>query len=115
MRRISGLLGLVAVLSCACARGDQAQDVMVFRNEQAVTQPFEVVSVISFNNVGKDKVFTVFTLNDAIPKLKEQARAVGANAIIIDESTPLKSGLVSRGISVKARAVLIKAQEQTKQ
>jgi hypothetical protein len=39
----------------------------------------------------------------------EKARAVGGNAIIIDKSHPIKSGIISTGIYVEARAIRLKA------
>jgi uncharacterized protein YbjQ (UPF0145 family) len=47
------------------------------------------------------------TLDDAIFDIKSKARSLGANGIIIDESTSTKSGIVSTGISVRARAIRI--------
>ncbi|GAG16876.1 unnamed protein product, partial [marine sediment metagenome] len=79
--------------------------VLVFSREGDVIQPFEVVAIISYTNPGK---YQVLTLDDAVPKLKEKARSVGANAIIIDESRPIKSGLISTGIAVTARAIVVK-------
>ena len=49
----------------------------------------------------------VLTLQDALPALEDKARAVGANAIIIDSYQPVKSGIISTGYSVQARAVRV--------
>lgn len=48
------------------------------------------------------------SLGDAIEPLKEKAREVGANAIIIDKSQLIKSGIISTGIYVEARAIRLK-------
>jgi hypothetical protein len=63
---------------------------------------FEVVGLLSFRNPGKYQV-----LVRTIPDLKEKARGAGANAIIIDRSEPVKSGLTSTGISVTGRAIRV--------
>jgi hypothetical protein len=81
------------------------QEVLIFSSETEVKKPFEVIGIITHNDPGK---YRVLTLNDAIPALKEKARSSGANGIIIDESRAVKSGIISTGISVKARAILIK-------
>lgn len=79
-------------------------DVLVYTAETEVGRPFKVVGLLSYTNPGK---YQVLTLEDAIPALKEKARSAGANAIIIDRSEPLKSGLISTGISVTGRAIRI--------
>jgi hypothetical protein len=80
-------------------------EVLIFSSETEIKKPFEVIGIITHNDPGK---YRVLTLNDAIPALKEKARFSGANGIIIDESRAIKSGIISTGISVKARAILIK-------
>jgi hypothetical protein len=77
-------------------------DVAVFTADSQVKQPFEVIGVISYDNPGK---YQVLNLGDAIEPLKAKAREVGANAIIIDKSQPVKSGIISTGIYVEARAI----------
>jgi hypothetical protein len=74
----------------------------VFTDPSQIRQPYEVVGIISYDNPGK---FRVLTLGDAIESLKEKAREAGANAIIIDKSQPVKSGIISTGIYVEARAI----------
>jgi hypothetical protein len=77
-------------------------EVVVFTAESQIKQPFDVVGIISYDNPGK---FQILTLGDAIDGLKEKARSVGANAIIIDKSHPVKSGIISTGIYAEARAI----------
>ena len=48
------------------------------------------------------------SLGNAIEPLKEKARSVGANGIIIDKSNPIKSGMIFTGIYVEARAIRLK-------
>lgn len=79
-------------------------DVLVFTSESQVKDKFETIGMISHNNPGK---YRVLTLESAIEPLKKQARQLGANAIIIDKSYPVKSGIISTGIYVEARAILI--------
>ena len=78
--------------------------VAVFSKESEIKKPFVSIGIISYTNPGK---YQVLTLDDAIPDLKEKARTIGANGIIIDESYPIKSGMISTGIGVKARAIRI--------
>lgn len=79
-------------------------DVLVFSQESEIKVPFKTLGIINYNNPGK---FQILTLEKAIPNLKEQARSIGANAIVIDKSAPVKSGLISTGITVTARAIKI--------
>jgi hypothetical protein len=76
--------------------------VIVFTTENQIKQPFEVIGLISYDNPGK---YQVLNLGDAIEPLKQKAREVGGNAIIIDKSQPVKSGIISTGIYVEARAI----------
>jgi predicted alpha/beta hydrolase family esterase len=110
------MIGVLSVAACASSSVQKvgtssyaplpdSADVVVFTAENQVKQPFEVVGVISHNDPGK---YHIRTLADAIPELKAQAREVGANAIIIDKSEPVKSGLISTGIYVEARAIRMK-------
>lgn len=52
------------------------QTVKVFSSERDVGQPYQVVGVISHTDPGK---YQVLTLGDAIPRLIEKARALGAD------------------------------------
>ena len=82
-------------------------DVAVFTADNHVKQPFEVIGVISYDNPGK---YQILNLGDAIEPLKAKAREVGANGMIIDKSQPVKSGIISTGIYVEARAIRIAPQ-----
>lgn len=81
-------------------------EVMVFSSAGEVTPPFETVGIISHTDPGK---YQILTLADAIPHLKAKARSIGAKGIIIDQAMPVKSGIISTGISVTARAIRIPA------
>jgi hypothetical protein len=80
-------------------------EVFVFTDASQVKEPYEVVGIISYDNPGKWQVLTV---GDAIEPLKEKAREIGANGIIIDKSQPIKSGIVSTDIYAEARAIRFK-------
>jgi hypothetical protein len=82
-------------------------DVAVFTADNQVKQPFEVIGVISYDNPGK---YQILNLGDAIEPLKAKAREVGANGMVIDKSQPVKSGIISTGIYVEARAIRIAPQ-----
>ena len=75
--------------------------VTMFTAESEVKQPFAVVGIISYDGPGNN---LRFDLGAATEPLKDKARAVGGNAIIIDKCYPIKYEL-SPGIHVDARAV----------
>jgi hypothetical protein len=89
----------------AYAPSPENTEIIVFTDASQIKGPYEVIGIISYNNPGK---YQVLTLGDAIDSLKEKAREIGANAIIIDKSQPVKSGIVSTGIYVEARAIRLK-------
>jgi hypothetical protein len=57
---------------------------------------FTSLDVTKFS--GRYGKYHVLTLGDAIEPLKEKAREVGANGIIVDQPQPVKSGIISTGI-----------------
>jgi hypothetical protein len=79
-------------------------EMLVYASEKEVRAPFQVLGPVRYKSLGK---FQSLTLESALPFLREQARALGANAVIIDESHTVVSGIWSRGIEAKGRAVLI--------
>src|SRR5579864_8880835 len=116
----TGTLVLIAICLASCATSSVQRvgtatyapaspvaDVAVFTADNQVTKPFEVVGVISYDNPGK---YQILNLGDAIEPLKAKAREVGANGMIIDKSQPVKSGIISTGIYVEARAIRIAPQ-----
>jgi len=113
------VVGLAALAFSSCAStsvtptGSQrydplpaTHDVVVFATPSEVKEPFETLGIISHTDPGK---YQILTIGDAIPALKEKARSIGANAII-DQATPVKSGIISTGITVTARAIRIQRQ-----
>ena len=76
--------------------------VLVFSADSQIKGPFEVLAVIEFSNFGK---YRRLEQADALEPIKEAARGIGANGIIIDKTDTIYSGIVSRGISVEARAI----------
>jgi hypothetical protein len=80
----------------------EGADVTIFTAESDVNKPFVVVGIISYDGPGKDDKFD---FGAATEPLKEKARALGGNGIIIDKFYPIKSGITSTRISVKARAI----------
>ena len=77
-------------------------NVIVFTNDNQVKQPFTVIGLVSYDDPGK---YQILDISDAIEPLKQKARELGANAIILDKSEPTKSGLISTGIYAEARAI----------
>ena len=62
----------------------------------------EIIGSIKVIDWGK---WQVLRMDDSLPRLKERARSMGADAIIIDDYHQGASGIFSRGYSVEARAV----------
>ena len=81
-----------------------SQKILLYTNDNQIKKEYEVLGIISYNNPGK---WQVLTLSDAIEPLKNKARQLNANAIIIDRSDPIKSGIISTGIYVEARAIYV--------
>jgi hypothetical protein len=119
--RFPSLMVIASVLLSACASNSvqqigtvsyapllESSEVVVFTSESQIKEPYEVVGIISYDNPGK---FRVMSLGDAIEPLKEKAREVGANGIIIDKSQPIKSGIISTGIYAEARAIRLKTRK----
>lgn len=77
-------------------------EVAVFTAADQIKAPYEVIGPISYTDPGK---YEILATSNAIEPLKARARAVGGNAIIIDKSEPVKSGIVTTGIAVEARAL----------
>jgi len=80
--------------------------VLVYTDDSQIKGSFEVIGVISYTDPGK---YQVLNLGDAMEPLKAKARQIGGNAIIIGQSQAIKSGIISTGITVEARAVRVKA------
>ncbi len=78
--------------------------VSVYNSEKEVTSPFKAIGIISYTNPGK---YQILSLSDVIPALKDLARQAGANGVIIDETHVIKSGIISTGIGVTGRAIII--------
>jgi hypothetical protein len=80
--------------------------VNVYASEKDVPPGFEVVGIIDYMNPGK---YQVLSLQDATPELQSKARTVGANGVVVDGMDPVKSGIMSTGIHVRARAIRVPA------
>ena len=113
-RAALALIGSVALFGCASSAqpilyGDKHYPalppdapVQVFVKETDIEGPHKVIGAISAMDLGK---WQILTRQDALPSLKAKARSIGANAIIVDDYQAVKSGLISTGYSVQARAV----------
>jgi hypothetical protein len=64
----------------------------------------KVIGIISYSNPGK---YQILSLVNVIPDIQDRARKAGANGIIIDETHVIKSGIISTGIGVTGRAILV--------
>jgi hypothetical protein len=125
--------GIIAVLLAACLSGCKsagetpvisntppppAKDaavpeetpVYVYNSEKEVKGFFRVVAKVSltkFSIAVPAKISESSLLDRAMPDLKLQARKGGANAIIIDETTPSNS-ILGTGITVKYRTIVVR-------
>jgi hypothetical protein len=79
-----------------------AVDVAVFTDAEQIKEPYEVIGPISYTDPGK---YEMVAVSNAVEPLKAKARAIGGNGIIIDKTEPVKSGIVTTGIAVEARAI----------
>lgn len=117
MRLCSVLFAVLAILLTACVSAgvtpiglntfaplSAGSEVQVFSAENQITGQYEVIGLISYTNPGK---YQILSLSDVIPDLKGQARKAGANGIIIDETHVIKSGIISTGIGVTGRAIVL--------
>ena len=71
----------------------RSSPVNIYSSEKEVAASFRVIGNISYRNPGMQQTFL---FPDAVPDLKEQARKVGANAIIIDELVLSEAGARTR-------------------
>jgi hypothetical protein len=78
------------------------KEVTIFTSESDVKQPFAVVGIISYEGPGNNDKFD---FGAATEPLKDKARALGGNGIIVDTFYPIKSAIPSPRISVRARAI----------
>jgi hypothetical protein len=77
-------------------------EVAVFTDADQIKEPYEVIGPISYTDPGK---YEIVATGNAVEPLKARARALGGNGLIIDKSGPVKSGIVTTGIAVEARAI----------
>jgi PBP1b-binding outer membrane lipoprotein LpoB len=116
--KLNGLLIFAALILVGCVSSSVERigtvsytprppnsEVVVFTDASQIKEPYDVVGIISYDNPGK---YQILSLGDAIEPLKTKAREIGANAIIIDKSQPVKSGIISTGIWAEARAIRLR-------
>ncbi len=80
--------------------------VRVFMHDSDIHQPYRVLGIVSAMDLGK---YQMLGLQDALPTLEQKARAIGGNGLIIVSYQPVKSGIISTGHSVQARAIRLKS------
>lgn len=113
MKRFIFLILIIFLISCSTHVVPIARDklppyqgpVAVFRSESEAPAGYMTIAAITHFDWGK---YRRLTIEDAIPILQGKAQTQGANGIIIDSCEVVYSGIFSRGIDVKARAILIK-------
>lgn len=76
--------------------------VQVFMHDSDIHGPYRVLGIVSAMDLGK---YQMLGLQDALPTLERKVRAIGGNGLIIDSYQPVKSGFISTGYSVQARAI----------
>ena len=78
--------------------------VYIFSSEKEVGAAFTVIGILSYTDPGK---YQILSLASVIPEMQKQARRAGANGLIIDENHVVKSGIISTGIGITARAIVV--------
>jgi hypothetical protein len=78
----------------------------VFTAESQVGQPFELAANISYIDPGK---YAIKSLSDSFEPLKVKAREVGANGVIIDDSSQVISGIITRHFRRRASDMAVDA------
>ena len=73
--------------------------VQVFMHDSDIHRPYQVLGAVSAMDLGK---YQMLGLQDAPPALKQKARSIGGNGLIIDSYQPVKSGIFSTGYSARA-------------
>jgi hypothetical protein len=115
MRR-SAVLISVGLLLGACASHEAVRTVgpstyaplpptvavAIFTAADRIKEPYEVIGPISYTDPGK---YEMEAVSNATEPLKARARAIGGNGIIIDNTEPVKTGIVTIGIVVAGRAI----------
>lgn len=79
-------------------------DILVYKDVLEINKPYNVLALIIHHDPGK---YQRLNLEDAMIPIKEKARGVGANAVVIDNQDSVWSGIISRGIHVEARAIRV--------
>jgi hypothetical protein len=77
-------------------------EVAVFTAADQIKEAYEVIGPISYTDPGK---YEMEAVSNAVEPLKAKARAIGGNGIIVGNPEPVKSGIVTIGITVEARAI----------
>ena len=70
-----------------------------------IHRPYEFLGAVSAMDLGK---YQMLGLQDAVPTLKQQARSIGGNGLIIGSYQPAKIRHFSTGYSVQVRAIRLK-------
>ncbi len=76
--------------------------VSMFRGEEEIKGPYIVVGRIYYDDPDP---LLILGPDDALEPLKREARALGANGLILGLAEPVESGMASRGIYAEALAV----------
>jgi hypothetical protein len=83
LRVRDGLLSALAAL----------KDVTVFAADAQIDEPFEGIGQIYYDDAGP---FQILGVDSAMKLLKQRARAIGADGLILGRSEPVELGIVSR-------------------
>jgi hypothetical protein len=77
--------------------------VPVFASKESVTRPFLVIGTVSYFNAG---IYQQLSMASSFEPLKEKARELGADAVIISKHTRIYSGLFTRGVVTEGDAIV---------
>ena len=79
--------------------------VNIYMNSDQVGKSYKVIGVVDYYNIGKFQKLLIVSVYEG---LREKARELVANGVIIDEYHTIYSGIISRGVSATGRAIITK-------
>jgi len=116
MKKIIYIIAIPLILA-GCASGQvvpigneyreplkENEPVYIYYHEDEIKFKYSVIGILSYVDPGK---YQILSLASVIPAMKSKARRAGANGLIIDETHVVKSGIISTGIGVTARAIVV--------
>lgn len=93
------------IITLSREKVDCRDEILVFKSLKEAPNSYITVAEITHTDYGKYKRRAI---DNMIPFMQETARKEGANGIIIDDYYTIYSGIWSRGIYLKFKAIIVK-------